>query len=232
MKREAARMRKWLLGAAPLMLAGSRLFPAGGAEAALFLWAAAGLLIPDRRRYPYVRKPRLGIARLFFACSAGVFLLEGTRMILARLLTLSPGSPDALPADASRVYYEIKPGEYLSVEEYLYCAMLESDCICCNLLAEYVAGCAGAFADMMNERAEELGCVNTHFGNACGLPDEGHTTCAYDLALMTRAAMESQMVVTSAPAVLSSHAVSRAPCSSGRVSSEKTLTRTPFFIAV
>ena len=107
MKREAARMRKWLLGAAPLMLAGSRLFPAGGAEAALFLWAAAGLLIPDRRRYPYVRKPRLGIARLFFACSAGVFLLEGTRMILARLLTLSPGSPDALPADAGAVFFSL-----------------------------------------------------------------------------------------------------------------------------
>jgi D-alanyl-D-alanine carboxypeptidase (penicillin-binding protein 5/6) len=39
---------------------------------------------------------------------------------------------------------------------------------------------------MMNERAQTLGCTNTHFVNANGLPDEDHYTCPYDLALIAK----------------------------------------------
>ena len=88
---------------------------------------------------------------------------------------------DALPYDASTIYYQIQPGEYLTIEDYLYCAMLESDCPSCNLLAEYLCEDTDVFADLMNERAEELGCKDTHFVNPSGYHDDDQYTTAWDL---------------------------------------------------
>ena len=61
-----------------------------------------------------------------------------------------------------------------------------------NILAEHIAGSVDSFATMMNTKAEELGCENTHFTNANGLQDENHYTTAYDLALMGRYAMQNE----------------------------------------
>lgn len=59
-----------------------------------------------------------------------------------------------------------------------------------NAVAEHIGGSVEKFADMMNQKAEELGCVNTHFVNPNGLHDDNHYTCAYDMALITQAAMK------------------------------------------
>jgi D-alanyl-D-alanine carboxypeptidase (penicillin-binding protein 5/6) len=59
-------------------------------------------------------------------------------------------------------------------------------------VAEHVAGSIDEFVKMMNDKAVELGCKNTHFNNANGLPDETHHTSAYDLALIGRAAMQNE----------------------------------------
>lgn len=83
-------------------------------------------------------------------------------------------------------------GEILTVEESLYALMLASANECANALAEHVAGSVEAFAVLMNEKAKELGCVNTNFTNANGLHDENHYTCAYDMALITQAALENE----------------------------------------
>ena len=53
-------------------------------------------------------------------------------------------------------------------------------------MAEYLAGSEEVFVEQMNQRALELGMVNTHFVNCTGLPVEGHVTTAYDIALMSR----------------------------------------------
>lgn len=45
---------------------------------------------------------------------------------------------------------------------------------------------------MMNEKAKELGCQNTHFANPHGLHDENHYTCCYDMALIARAAYQNE----------------------------------------
>lgn len=81
-------------------------------------------------------------------------------------------------------------GEELTVEELLYALLLESANECGNGLAEHVAGSIDAFVTMMNEKALELGCRNTHFVNPHGLPDEDHYTSAYDMALITQAALQ------------------------------------------
>lgn len=86
-------------------------------------------------------------------------------------------------------------GEELTVEESLYALLLESANECGNGLAEHVAGSVEAFADMMNEKAAELGCTNTHFVNPHGLHDDNHYTSAYDMALIMKAALENDIFV-------------------------------------
>lgn len=83
-------------------------------------------------------------------------------------------------------------GEILTVEETLYGLMLASANECANALAEHIAGSNEEFAKLMNEKAKELGCVNTNFSNPSGLHDENHYTCAYDMALITQAALENE----------------------------------------
>lgn len=77
-------------------------------------------------------------------------------------------------------------GEILTVEECLYAIMMESANECSNAIAEHISGSTEAFADLMNQRAAELGCSNTHFVNPHGLPDENHYTSPRDMALITR----------------------------------------------
>lgn len=61
-------------------------------------------------------------------------------------------------------------------------------------IAEYVGqGSVQNFVDMMNQRAQELGCQNTHFTNASGMPDENHYTTAHDMALIFQEAIKNDM---------------------------------------
>ncbi len=83
----------------------------------------------------------------------------------------------------------IMPGTEVSVRELLYCALLQSANESCNILATHIAGSIDAFVERMNARARELGCVNTHFVTTNGLPADNHYSTAYDLALITQAAI-------------------------------------------
>ena len=91
--------------------------------------------------------------------------------------------------DSSRV--GIDEGEELTVEQCLYGMLLESDNQIAYALAEHVGGSYDSFIAMMNQKAEELGCQNTHFNNPNGLPDKKHHTCAYDMALILNAAIKN-----------------------------------------
>lgn len=61
-----------------------------------------------------------------------------------------------------------------------------------NVLAEAIGGSQQQFADMMNQAAAEAGTRSTHFANAHGLPDPDHYTTAYDMAMITRMALENE----------------------------------------
>lgn len=82
----------------------------------------------------------------------------------------------------------INEGDKLSVEDCLYALLLKSANEAANALAEHVAGTTEAFADLMNAKAKELGCTDTHFANPSGLNDPEHYTSTYDMALIARAA--------------------------------------------
>lgn len=83
------------------------------------------------------------------------------------------------------------PGEHATVRDLLYGAMLPSGGECCKALAKEVAGSEEKFADLMNEKAEELGMKHTYFVNSTGLQDKKHYTTAKDLARLLEYAWDN-----------------------------------------
>ncbi len=120
-------------------------------------------------------------------------LLTVENCSLDETVTYSYYATHSLEAGSSSI--GTKEGEQLSVEESLYALLLESANECGNGLAEHIAGSVEAFADMMNTRAQELGCTNTHFVNPHGLPDDNHYTTPHDMALITQAALQNENFV-------------------------------------
>ena len=86
----------------------------------------------------------------------------------------------------------IDEGDVLTVRDCLYALMLASANEVCTQMAVRVAGSVSNFTAMMNKRAAELGCENTHFVNANGLPDPNHYTTAHDLARILAAAVANE----------------------------------------
>lgn len=80
-------------------------------------------------------------------------------------------------------------GEQMTLEDTLHAVMLGSANECAYATAEHVALDYESFITMMNDRAKELGCEDSHFNNPHGLPDPDHYTSAYDMALISRAAI-------------------------------------------
>ena len=83
----------------------------------------------------------------------------------------------------------IRIGERLTVEQLLYCMMLNSANEAAAILANWTAGSQEAFVEQMNEKARALGCGDTHFTNVHGLDEEGHYTTAIDIAKIARYAL-------------------------------------------
>ena len=86
-------------------------------------------------------------------------------------------------------------GDVLSVKDCLSVMLLQSSNQAANALAEHVAGSREAFADMMNEKAEALGCRESNFENPSGLNDEAQLTSAYDMALIGAAAFSDPEIL-------------------------------------
>lgn len=87
----------------------------------------------------------------------------------------------------------IVEGEIMTLENLLYCALVESANEACNVIAVHIGGSVSNFLSMMNRRAEELGCTGTHFTNTHGLPDDDHYTTARDMYLITMEAVHSDL---------------------------------------
>lgn len=100
--------------------------------------------------------------------------------------------PEAVYMEDKGTHIALDAGEQLTVEQCLYAVLLGSANDAAYALAAHAGGTAENFVCMMNEKALELGCQNTHFTNPHGLPDEEHLTSAYDMALITKAALGNQ----------------------------------------
>lgn len=82
-------------------------------------------------------------------------------------------------------------GEVISVKDMLYAMMLRSAGDAALLAAQVAAGSQAAFAELMNQKAAELGCENSNFTNPHGLHDPEHYTTPADMYKITRAAMQN-----------------------------------------
>lgn len=95
----------------------------------------------------------------------------------------------------------LKEGEILTVRDLIYGAMLPSGNDAAYALAEAVSGSKEAFVKLMNKTAENIGCENTQFKNPHGMKEKGHYTTAYDMMLITKAALSDDTVRKAAGAV-------------------------------
>lgn len=86
----------------------------------------------------------------------------------------------------------LQEGEILSIEDLLYALLVKSANEAANVLAEHISGSIEEFSNMMNNRAKELGCENTHFVNPNGVHNEDHYSTAYDLFLIAQEAMKNE----------------------------------------
>ena len=73
-------------------------------------------------------------------------------------------------------------GQSIPMEQALYGILVYSANEVCNAVAEHIAGSMDAYVEMMNQKAAELGCTNSHFVTTNGLHDENHYTTPRDLA--------------------------------------------------
>ncbi|SDM78573.1 D-alanyl-D-alanine carboxypeptidase [Fictibacillus solisalsi] len=100
-------------------------------------------------------------------------------------------SERATRTEGSSLY--LKPGEHISLNDLVYGLMLRSGNDSAVAIAEYVGGSLDGFVYMMNQKAREIGMKNTLFRNPHGLDDhDDHYSSAYDMALLTRYAMENE----------------------------------------
>lgn len=151
-------------------------------EGAVLMDAATGRVLygknPDQQFYP------ASITKIMTA----LVVLE--RCKLSDVVTFSASATTNLESGA--VSLNITEGDQLTVEQALYGLLLKSANEIGNGLAEHVGGSISGFADLMNAKAEELGCKNTHFANPHGLNDSTHMTTAYDMALIMRSALQNE----------------------------------------
>ncbi len=107
----------------------------------------------------------------------------------------APEEPVTVTAEAVQLMQDaaaigLLEGETLTVAQLLYATMLPSANDAAAAIGIHLEGSTAAFAEAMNRRAGELGLTGTHFSNAHGLPAADHYSTAWDLAQITRAALD------------------------------------------
>lgn len=105
-----------------------------------------------------------------------------------------------IPVDEVLAEYErgasmagFRPGEEVAAKDLLYGLMLPSGAECCTALACEISGTEAAFAEKMNEKAKELGMLNSHFVNASGLHEEDHYTTVTDMMMLLEQAIKNEI---------------------------------------
>lgn len=96
---------------------------------------------------------------------------------------------ELIPDGYSRA--NLKAGEVFTIEQLLNCLLIPSANDAANVLAEHISGSIDKFCSLMNKKAIDIGCENTHFVNPNGVHNENHYSTAYDLSLIAKYAMRN-----------------------------------------
>lgn len=158
--------------------------PVIGAEGAILLEANTGVVLYAKNIHE----------KLYPASTTKLMtcLLAIENSSLNEIVTFSHDAIFNLEKGSSNI--GIDEGESMPLEECLYGILVASANEVANAVGEHIAGSQEAFADMMNQRAKDLGCNDTHFVNAHGLFDEAHYTSPNDLALIAKAFFQNELL--------------------------------------
>ena len=163
-------------GAVPEERAGG---PQIAAPSALLMEASTGTVIfeknADEPRNPASVTKIMTLILIFDALQSGKIRLDD--LVVTSAYAKSMGGSQVFLAE----------NEVQTLETMIKCIAVASGNDASVAVAEYIAGSEEAFVDQMNQKAAELGMVDTHFEDCCGLTDsDGHYTTAMDVAIMSR----------------------------------------------
>ena len=125
--------------------------------------------------------------------------MASTTKIMTAILTIEAGDLDSeFTVDSYAICVEgtsmgLQEGDRVSRRDLLYGILLPSGNDAANAAAVSVSGSIGAFVELMNKKAEQLGLSSTHFVTPSGLDADGHYTTARDLAALTAYAMKNDI---------------------------------------
>ncbi|MGN0611351.1 MAG: D-alanyl-D-alanine carboxypeptidase family protein [Ruminiclostridium sp.] len=124
--------------------------------------------------------------------------IASTTKIMTALLTLEAGDIDRqFTVDSTAIKVEgtsmgLREGDIVTRRALCYGMLLPSGNDAANAAAVNISGSKSSFAELMNKRAKQLGMSDTNFVTPSGLDAEGQYSCAYDLAILTREAMNNK----------------------------------------
>ena len=128
--------------------------------------------------------------------------MASTTKIMTCLLALEYGNlsdtvtVSSYAASMPDVQLNMKAGDTFLLEDLLYSLMLESHNDTAVAIAEHIGGSVEGFAELMNQKASDLGLTSTHFVTPNGLDAEGHYTTAKELALLASHAITNEQFIT------------------------------------
>ncbi|MDE6607135.1 MAG: D-alanyl-D-alanine carboxypeptidase [Lachnospiraceae bacterium] len=158
--------------------------PEIGAEAAILMEANTGTIL-------YAKNIN---EKLYPASTTKILtcLIAAEQTSLNDVITMSADAVFSVPIDGSKIYLDV--GDQITMDQALQAILIASANDAANGVAEFIGGSLDGFADIMNEKAAELGCTDSHFVNSNGLHDENHYTTAYDLATIGRAFFNNELL--------------------------------------
>jgi D-alanyl-D-alanine carboxypeptidase (penicillin-binding protein 5/6) len=146
--------------------------------AAVLIEGSTGTIILDKNKDERLRPASITkimtLLLIFEAINAGQISLTDEVSV----------SEHAASMGGSQVFLE--PNETQTVDTMIKCISIASANDACVAMAELIGGSEEEFVARMNQRAKELGMLNTNFVNSCGLDTDNHYSSAYDIALMSR----------------------------------------------
>ncbi len=158
--------------------------PSVGAESAIVMEAETGIILYSKNIHE----------QLYPASTTKILtcLIAAENSSLDEMVTFSPTAVFSITPGSSHMGMDV--GQALTMEDALYGVLVGSANETANAVAEHVGGSIEGFADMMNKKAAELGCMDSHFVNPNGLHDDNHYTSAYDLAVIARAFYQNELL--------------------------------------
>ena len=158
--------------------------PAVGAQGAILMEAETGTILYEKNIHE----------KLYPASVTKILtcLIGAEQCQMDEDVVVSHDAVFSIPRNSSNI--GLDEGEVITVEQCMYGILVASANEAANALAEHISGSMEEFVKLMNQRAAELGCENSHFVTTNGLHDDQHYTSPYDLALIARKFFDNELL--------------------------------------